>query len=48
MADSATGGSHIWRITDLWDFGVAADITPPRSDEIVSPRDASWGEPPAG
>jgi hypothetical protein len=30
----------IWAIVELWDFGVAVDITPPRPDEVVAPREA--------
>jgi hypothetical protein len=38
-----------WAIVELWDFGVAADITPPRPDEIVPPREAyaaAYPQPP--
>ena len=30
----------IWSVVELWDFGVAAGITPPGPDELVPPRDA--------
>ena len=29
-----------WSIVELWDFGVAADIRPPRPDEVLRPSDA--------
>ena len=34
------GGTPMWSILELWDFGVLADITPPAPGEVVSPRDA--------
>jgi hypothetical protein len=34
------GGTPMWSIVELWDFGVLADITPPGPGEVVSPRDA--------
>jgi hypothetical protein len=37
---AAEGDSLTWAIVDLWDFGLAVDITPPRPDEIVAPGDA--------
>lgn len=30
----------IWAIVELWDFGVAVGITPPRPEEVVPPREA--------
>jgi hypothetical protein len=33
-------GEQRWLIVELWDFGVAVDITPPGPDEIVPPREA--------
>jgi hypothetical protein len=30
----------VWSIVELWDFGVAADITPPGPDELLAPADA--------
>ena len=36
----AAGGSAVWSVAELWDFGVAADITPPGPDEILRPKDA--------
>ena len=29
-----------WTILELWDFGIAAGITPPRPDEVVPPSEA--------
>src|ERR1700722_5147768 len=42
MTDPAAGdgGTPMWSIVELWDFGVLADITPPGPGEVVSPRDA--------
>jgi hypothetical protein len=34
------GGTPMWSVVELWDFGVLADITPPGPGEVVSPRDA--------
>jgi hypothetical protein len=34
-----------WAIVELWDFGVAVDITPPGPDEIRAPRDVDWETP---
>ena len=34
------GGTPMWSIVELWDFGVPADITPPAPGEVVAPRDA--------
>jgi hypothetical protein len=31
---------QVWSIVELWDFGVAVDITPPRPDEVLPPREA--------
>ena len=30
----------VWSIVELWDFGVAADITPPGPDEVLAPAEA--------
>jgi hypothetical protein len=32
--------AQVWSIVELWDFGVAADITPPGPDELLTPREA--------
>jgi hypothetical protein len=37
---SGTGGTPMWSVVELWDFGVPADITPPAPGEVVSPREA--------
>ena len=40
----------VWSIVELWDFGVAADITPPGPDEVLAPAEAyrlAEEEPPA-
>ena len=30
----------VWSIVELWDFGVAADITPPGPDQLLAPAEA--------
>lgn len=37
-----------WVIVELWDFGVAADITPPHPDEVSAPREVDWDTPGSG
>jgi hypothetical protein len=37
---TAAADAQVWSIVELWDFGVAADITPPRPDEILAPAQA--------
>jgi hypothetical protein len=37
---TAVADAQVWSIVELWDFGVAADITPPGPDEILSPAEA--------
>jgi len=37
---TAARGEQAWTIIELWDFGVAVDITPPHPDEVVPPREA--------
>ena len=37
---AGTGGTPMWSVVELWDFGVLADITPPAPGEVVSPREA--------
>jgi hypothetical protein len=34
-----------WAIVELWDFGVAVDITPPGPDEVMAPREVDWETP---
>jgi hypothetical protein len=36
---------QIWSIVELWDFGVAVDITPPGPDEVEPPREAYRDKP---
>jgi hypothetical protein len=31
---------QVWSIAELWDFGVAVDITPPRPGEVLPPAEA--------
>jgi hypothetical protein len=39
-SDAATGDAQVWSIVELWDFGVAADITPPGPGEVLAPAEA--------
>ena len=37
---AAAANAQVWSIVELWDFGVAADITPPGPDEVLAPAEA--------
>jgi hypothetical protein len=37
---TAATAAQVWSIVELWDFGVAADITPPGPDEVLAPAEA--------
>jgi hypothetical protein len=37
---TAVADAQVWSIVELWDFGVAADITPPGPDEVLTPAEA--------
>ena len=37
---AAAADAQVWSIVELWDFGVAADITPPDPGEVLAPSDA--------
>jgi hypothetical protein len=37
---TAAADAQVWSIVELWDFGVAADITPPGPDELLAPAEA--------
>jgi hypothetical protein len=37
---TAARGRHLWTVTELWDFGVTADIAVPGPDEIISRAEA--------
>jgi hypothetical protein len=37
---TAVADAQVWSIVELWDFGVAADITPPGPDEVLAPAEA--------
>jgi hypothetical protein len=47
---AAPADVQVWSIVELWDFGVAADITPPGAEEVLAPAEAYRlaGEEPAG
>jgi hypothetical protein len=37
---AAAADAQVWSIVELWDYGVAADITPPGPDELLAPAEA--------
>jgi hypothetical protein len=37
---AAAADAQVWSIVELWDFGVAVDITPPGPDEVLAPSEA--------
>ena len=37
---AAAADAQVWSIVELWDFGVAADITPPGPGEVLAPAEA--------
>ena len=37
---TAAADAQVWSIVELWDFGVAAAITPPGPNEVLSPSEA--------
>jgi hypothetical protein len=37
---TAAADAQVWSIVELWNFGVAVDITPPGPDEVLAPADA--------
>ena len=37
---TAAADAQVWPIVELWDFGMAADITPPGPNEVLSPSEA--------
>jgi hypothetical protein len=45
---AGTDDGQNWVIVELWDFGVAADITPPHPDEVAAPREVDWDTPGSG
>lgn len=45
---AAPGLSGPWAIVELWDFGLAVEITPPGAGEIVAPSEADWDGPGPG
>jgi hypothetical protein len=34
---AAAADAQVWAIVELWDFGLAVDITPPGPDELLAP-----------
>ena len=38
----ADGKEPTWAVCELWDFGVAVDITPPLPSEITAPGEVDW------
>lgn len=39
---ASDGENRTWAVCELWDFGVAVDITPPLPGEITPPGEVSW------
>jgi hypothetical protein len=39
-AQAAAAEAQVWSIVELWDFGVAVDITPPDPGELLAPKEA--------
>jgi len=39
-SDPAAADAQVWSIVELWDWGVAVDVTPPGPDEILTPAEA--------
>jgi hypothetical protein len=41
-ADDTTAATdaQVWSVVELWDFGVAIDITPPGPGEVLAPSEA--------
>jgi hypothetical protein len=37
---TAPAALQVWAVAELWEFGLAVDITPPRPDEVQAPADA--------
>jgi hypothetical protein len=37
---AAAADAQVWSIVELWDFGVAVDITPPGPGEVLAPSEA--------
>jgi hypothetical protein len=37
---AAAADAQVWSIVELWDYGVAVDITPPGPDELLAPAEA--------
>ena len=37
---AAAADAQVWSIVELWDFGVAVDITPPGPEAVLAPADA--------
>jgi hypothetical protein len=38
--EPGTADAQTWLVTELWDFGVVAGITPPETDEVLAPAEA--------
>lgn len=37
---TAATDAQVWSVVELWDFGVAVDITPPGPGEVLAPSEA--------
>jgi hypothetical protein len=37
---TAAADAQVWSVVELWDYGLAVDITPPGPDEVLTPAEA--------
>jgi hypothetical protein len=37
---TAVADAQVWSVVELWDYGLAVDITPPGPDEVLAPAEA--------
>jgi hypothetical protein len=37
---AAVADAQVWSVVELWDYGLAVDITPPGPDEVLAPAEA--------
>jgi hypothetical protein len=37
---TAAPDAQVWSVVELWDYGLAVDITPPGPDEVLAPAEA--------
>jgi hypothetical protein len=37
---AAAADAQVWSVVELWDYGLAVDISPPGPDEVLAPAEA--------